>query len=92
MDDLHPPIAADTDQQSRFIERSWGVMGICWMSSRRHLSSHSDGEGRDNDGRDDGDEDKVMVKEDKDEEYKNRDEEEKDKPPFCDSEIPGISN
>ena len=116
MDDLHPPIAADTDQQRRFIERSWGVMGICWMSSRRHLSSHSDGEGRDNDGRDDGDEDKVMVKEDKDEdkdedgdrdedenrdkdedrdkdeEYKDRDKEEKDEPPFCDSEIPGISN
>ena len=84
MDDLHPSIAAGTDRQSRFIERS---RGIRWTSSRWHLSSHSDGEGRDNDGRDDGDEDKDMVKEDKD-----GDKEEKDKPPFCDSEIPGISN
>ena len=119
MDDLHPPIAADTDRQSRFIERSQGVMGIRWMSSRWHLSSHfDDGKGRDNDGRDDGDEDKDMVKEnedkdededgdgdgdedrdededgdeDEDEEYKDRDKEEKNKPPFCDSEIPGISN
>ena len=85
----------------KVLERS---QGIRWTSSRWHLSSHSDGECRDNDGRDDGDEDKDMVKEDKDkdkdkdvdrdedEEYKDGDKEEKDEPPFCDSEIPGISN
>ena len=77
-------VHSDYVGEGKVLERS---QGIRWTSSRWHLSSHSDGECRDNDGRDDGDEDKDMVKEDKD-----GDKEEKDEPPFCDSEIPGISN
>ena len=54
-------------------------------------------EDKDEDGDEDGDRDEDENRDkdedrDKDEEYKERDEEEKDEPPFCDSEIPGISN
>ena len=97
IEDLPPPVVADTDRQSRFIERSWGVMGMCWTTSRRDGGSHSDGKGGDNDGGDeeeDGDkdeEDKDKEDEDGDEDEDDGDEDE-DEPPFYDSEIPGISN
>jgi hypothetical protein len=107
IEDLLPPVAADTDRQSRFIERSRGVMGMRWTTSRRDSGSHSDGKGGDNDGGDDDEEDEDRDEDEKDEdmegegegkdedEDKDEDEEdrdERDEPTFYDSEIPGISN
>jgi hypothetical protein len=102
MEDLVPPVAADTDRQSMFMERSRGMMEMRWTTSRRDGGSHSDGQCSDNYGRDD-DEDEDMDEDeedgDKDEneedmESKDGDEEDEDEnePPFYDSEIPGISN
>ena len=34
IEDLLPPVAADTDWQGRFIKRSWGMMEMCWTTSR----------------------------------------------------------
>ena len=76
IEDLLPPVAADTDWQGRFIERSWGVMEMHWMTSRQD-DRYSNGKGSDNDGGDEEEEE-----EDKD----------KDKLAYYDSEIPGISN
>ena len=77
IEDLLPPVVTDTDRHSMFIERSRRVMEMCWTTGRRDGSSHFDGRGSNNDGRDeDEDED-----EDKD----------KDEPPFYYSGIPGIS-
>ena len=103
IEDLLPPVAAYADRQSRFIERSRGVMGMRWTTSRRDSGSHSDGKGGDNDGGDDqekededGDEDEEDEDRDEDEEDEDGDEDEEDEdgdePPFYDSEIPGISN
>lgn len=83
IEDSLPLVAADTDRQSRFIERSRGVMEIRWMASKRDGGSHSNGKDSDNDS---GDE-----KEEEDEDGDEEDEDE-DEPPFYDSEIPGISN
>ena len=102
MEDLVPPVAADTDRQSMFMERSQGMMEMHWTTSRRDGGSHSDGQCSDNYGRDD-DEDEDMDEDeedgdkdenDKDMESKDGDEEDEDEdePPFYDSEIPGISN
>ena len=49
------PVAADTDQQGRFIENSQGMMEMCWMTSRWD-DRYSDGKGSDNDGRDEEEE------------------------------------
>ena len=58
IEDLLPPVVTDTDQHSMFIERSWHMMEMRWMTGRRDGSSHFDGRGSDNDGRDeDEDED-----------------------------------
>ena len=98
IEDLPPPVATNTDQQNKFMERSLGVREMRWSTSRRDGGSHSDGKGRDNDGSDD-DEDENKDEEDKDEEEKEdegekEDEEDEDEnePSFYDSEIPGISN
>ena len=56
MEDLPPPIAADTDRQSRFIERSRGVMKMRWTTRRQDGSSLSDGKGGDSDGGDEEEE------------------------------------
>ena len=63
IEDLLPPIATDTDQHSMFIERSRRVMEMCWTTGRRDGSSHFDGRGSNNDGRDedeDEDEDEPL--------------------------------
>ena len=81
---LPPPVAPDTDRQSRFIERSRGVMEMRWTTGRREGGFHFDGKGSDNDGRDDdedGDEEDQYGDEedqDGDEEDQNGDEEDKD--------------
>ena len=49
VEDLLPPVVKSTDQQSRFIERSRGVMEMRWMTSRRNGGSHFDGEDEDED-------------------------------------------
>jgi hypothetical protein len=80
MEDLPPPMAADTDRQSRFIERSRGVVKMRWTTRRQDGSSLSDGKGGDSDegeeeeGRDkdedgdgDGDEDEDEDEDDEDE-------------------------
>jgi hypothetical protein len=85
IEDSFPPVAAGTDRQSRFIERSRGVVEMRWKTSRRDGGSHSDGEDGDDDGRDDDDD------EDRDGDGDEEDNDE-DEPPFYDSEIPGISN
>ena len=77
IEDLLPPVAADTDQQGRFIERSQGMMEMHWMTSRQD-DGYSNGKGSNNDGRDEEEE------EDKDED--------EDELAHYDSEIPGISN
>lgn len=41
IEDLLPPVAADTDQQSRFIERARDVMKMRWTTSRRDGGSHA---------------------------------------------------
>src|SRR5271169_5645315 len=127
IEDSLPPIATDTDRQSRFIEKSRGVMGMRWTTNRRDGSSHSNGKGSDNDGGDEGEDDEDGDKDEEDEEDdedgdkdeedeeddedgdKDEEDEEDDKdgdkdeeddeededevkPPFYDSEIPGISN
>ena len=51
LEDLRPPIAADTDRQGRFIEKSRSVMEMRWTTSRRYGGSQSDGRGGNNDGR-----------------------------------------
>ena len=79
IEDLLPPVVTDTDRHSMFIERSRRMMEMRWTTGRRDGSSHFDGRGSNNDGRDE-DED-----EDKDED------EDEDEPPFYDSGIPGIS-
>jgi hypothetical protein len=105
IDDLLPPIAADTDRQSMFIKRSRGVMEMRWTTSRRDGGSDSDGKGSDNDVRD-NDEDEDMDGDDSDEDNEgdgdedngdedNEDEEDEDEEgwaPFNDTEIPGISS
>jgi hypothetical protein len=102
IEDLLPPVAADTDRQSRFIERSRGVMEIRWMTSKRDGGSHSNGKDCDSDnGDDEEEEDKDGDEEDKDGDEEDKDEEDEDEEdedededeaPFYDSEIPGISN
>jgi len=76
---------ADTDRQSRFVERSQRMIEMHWTTSRQDSGSHSDGEGGDNDDRD-NEEEKDKDKEDKE----DKDKEDKDEPPVYDSEIPGI--
>ena len=34
LEDLLSPVMADTDRESRFVERSWGVMEMRWAASR----------------------------------------------------------
>ena len=34
LEDLLPPVIADTDWESRFVERSQGVMEMHWAASR----------------------------------------------------------
>ena len=97
MEDLLPPVAADTGRQGRFIERSQGMMEMHWTTSRHDGSYYSNDKGGDNDGGDDEeedrdkDEDEEDEDEDEDEEDEDKDKD-KDEPPFYDSEIPGISN
>jgi hypothetical protein len=98
IDDLLPPIAADTDRQSMFVKRSRGVMEMRWTTSRRDGGSDSNGKGSDNDVRDDN-EDEDMDGDDNDEEDEDdgdedneEDEDEEGWAPFNDSEIPGISS
>jgi hypothetical protein len=71
-EDFPPPVATDTDRQSKFVERSRGVMDMRWLTSRRDGGSHSDGS--------DDDEDEDQDKEDKDgdEEAKNGEDKDKD--------------
>ena len=85
IEDLPPPLARDTDRQSWFIERSRGVMEMCWTTRNRDGGSHSDGRDDDDEvevvedgGRDKDDEDKD---EDKDKEDEDEDENE-DEPSF----------
>ena len=75
---LPPPVVPDTDWQSRFIERSWGMMEMCWTTGRQEGGFHFDGKGSDNDGRDD-DEDGDMEDQDRDEEDQDGDEEDQDR-------------
>jgi hypothetical protein len=107
MEDLLPPVMADTDWESRFVERSRGVMEMRWAASRRDSGSHSDGKGCDNDGGDKeeggdgddeddekGDEDEDED-EDKDEDKDEDEDEDKDEDEDEDedeSEVPGISH
>ena len=49
VEDLLPPVVKSTDRQSRFIERSLGMMEMCWTTSRRNGGSHFDGEDEDED-------------------------------------------
>jgi hypothetical protein len=73
MEDSLPPVAADTDQQGRFIERSRGVMEMRWSTSRRD-GGYSNGKGGNNDGGDDDDEDdKDGDKDEEDEEAEDED-------------------
>ena len=97
MEDLLPPVMADTNRESRFVERSQGVMEMRWAASRRDHGSYSNGKGHDNNGRGeeeggdgDGDEeDKDRDDEDDEEGDENKDE---NKDFFYESEIPGISH
>jgi hypothetical protein len=99
IEDLLPPVAAGTDRQGRFIERSRGVMEMRWTTSRRDGGySNGNGKGGDNDDGDeeeeeeedkDGEKDEDDEGEDEGEENQDKDE---DELPFYDSEIPGISN
>src|SRR5208282_5298841 len=97
VEDLLPPVMANTDWESRFVERSWSVMEMRWAASRRDSGFYSDGKGRDNDDRDeeeggDGDEeDKDREDEDDEDGDKDKDKD-KDKDSFYESEIPGISH
>jgi hypothetical protein len=84
-EDLFLPVVKDTDRQSRFIERSHGVMEMRWTTSRR---DGDDGRGRDKDE----DEDEDEKDKDGDGDGDGDDEDEDDEPPFYASEIPGISN
>ena len=59
MEELVPPVAADTDRQSMFIERSRGMMEMRWTTSRRDGRSHSDGQCSDNYGRDDDEDEDI---------------------------------
>src|ERR1700678_2786484 len=43
---------ADTDRESRFVERSRDMMETRWAASRRDRGSHSNGKDSDNDGED----------------------------------------
>ena len=52
LEDLLPPVIADTDQESRFVEISWGVIEMHWAASRQDSGSHFDGKGSDNHGKD----------------------------------------
>jgi hypothetical protein len=80
IEDSFPPVAADTDRQSRFIERSRGVMEMRWKTSRRDGGSHSDGKDGDNDGdNDDDDDDGDGDEEDKDGNDKDEDKEDNDR-------------
>ena len=85
MEDLFPPIAADTDWQSRFIERSQGIMKMRWMTRRRDGSSLSDGKGGDSDGGDEEEEEGRDKDEDRDGEEEDgedwdEDDEDEDEP------------
>ena len=107
IEDLLPPVAADTDRQGRFIERSRGVMEMRWRTRRRE-GGYSTGKGGDKQEQEENgdDEDKDMDDEDKDDEDDDEDDEDKDKDKDDDdddkdedededeyeSEIPGISN
>jgi len=103
MEDLLPPVAAGTDRQSMFMERSRGMMEMRWMASRRDGGSHSDDKCSDNDGSDedededddedmDGDEEDGDNDEDEDDKDGDEEDEDEDESSFYDSEIPGISN
>ena len=91
MEDLLPPVATDTDQHSMFIERSWRMMEMCWTTGRRDGSSHFDGRGSNNDGRDEDEDEDKDEDEDEDEDEDKDEDEDEDEPPFYDSGIPGIS-
>jgi hypothetical protein len=103
MEDLLPPVAAGTDRQSMFMERSRGMMEMRWTASRRDGGSHSDDKCSDNDGSDDdededededmdGDEEDGDNDEDEDDKDGDEEDEDEDESSFYDSEIPGISN
>ena len=94
IEDLLPPVAADTDRQSRFMEKSRSVMEMRWTTSSRDGGSQSDGKGSGNGGRDEEDEDMDGEgDEDEDEEDNDGEDEDEDgQAPFYDSDIPGISN
>ena len=83
LEDLLPLVIADTDQESRFVERSWGVMEMCWAASRQDSGSHFDGKGSDNHGKDEeeegGDRDRDEKDKDKGDEDKDEEDEDKDK-------------
>ena len=68
MDDYPPPVAADADRQSRFIERFPDAMEMRWTTSRQDGGSLYDGEGNDNDGDDDNEEDEDEEEEEEEEE------------------------
>ena len=51
LEDLLSLVMADTDRESRFVERSQGVMKMHWAASRQYSGSHSDGKGSENDGK-----------------------------------------
>ena len=81
MEDLPPPMVANTDRQSRFIERSRGVMKMRWMTRRRDGSSLSDGKGSDSDGGEDGrDKDEDGDRDDEDGEDGDEDDKDEDEP------------
>ena len=82
VEDLLPPVATDTDRQSRFIEKSRGVMEMRWVTSKRDGGSHFNGRDDDDDedgGRDKDEEDENEDEEDEDEDEDEEEEEEEDK-------------
>ena len=74
LEDLVPPVVADTDRESRFVERSWGVMEMHWAASRRDSGSYLDGKGSDNYGEDK----EEGGNRDRDEEDKDKEDEDND--------------
>ena len=92
IEDFLLPVAADTDQQGRFIERSWGVMEMHWMTSGQD-DGYSNGKGGNNDGRDEEEEEEDKDEDedkDKDKDENEDKDEDKDELAHYDSEIPGI--
>jgi hypothetical protein len=71
-----PPVATDTDRQSRFIERSRGVMEMRWMTGRRDGGFHFDGRDDDEDREKDEEDEDEENQENQDGDEENRDEDE----------------